>query len=193
MHMEFNLRRASVVQNALRQAISEHAEKLQGSQNVEIWRFSQGPGVVEAHRDLQMSIMETLFRLNGILANIRNQVSQVNAVNGVNRLLGEQAMVQAQISQINRVARCEPALDWAVITEQVKHVVNMNGKNGYFAENAVAVNVFSQQDIDKFRSQLVALRRRLNDISDALVAANVKSTISLASEEWQWLESQGVV
>lgn len=191
--MEINLRRASVVQNAIREALAGHVTKLTGTINMELWRFSQGPAVVNSLRQEQLENLEMVSRLNAILGNIRSQVASANAVNGVTNLLGEQVMVKAQVAQFAKLAQCEPACDWAQVAEQVNHVVTSNGKNAYHTIDQIPVNIFSAQDIAGFQKQLVAARRRLNEISDALVAANVKSSITISADDWQWLESRGIV
>jgi hypothetical protein len=55
------------------------------------------------------------------------------------------------------------------------------------------VNLFTEQDLQGFREQMVHSRRRLNELSDMLVAANVKSTVVIAHSDWQLLEQLDIV
>jgi hypothetical protein len=68
-----------------------------------------------------------------------------------------------------------------------------NEKNAYHSREEIAVNLFTEQDLQGFREQMVYSRRRLNELSDMLVAANVKSTVVIAHSDWQLLEQLDIV
>ena len=191
--MEINLRRASVVQNALREALTERASRLTGNQNVELWRFAGDSNCVEQARQEQMTLFTEVHKLEDILFTLRLGVGQANAVNGVNSLLTEQAVVQAQVARLQRLLRNPPAVSATQLAEQVKHAQANNEKNAYHSREEISVNLFTEQDLQTFRSQLAVQRRRVNEISDMLVAANVKSTVVITDADWQWLEQLGIV
>ena len=191
--MEINLRRASVVQNALREALTERASRLTGNQNFELWLFAGDSNCVEQARQEQMTLFTEVHKLEDILFTLRLGVGQANAVNGVNSLLTEQAVVKAQIARLQRLLRNPPAVSASQLAEQVKHAQANNEKNAYHSRDEISVNLFTEQDLQGFRNQLALLRRRVNEISDMLVAANVKSTITISDIDWQWMEQQGIV
>ena len=191
--MEINLRRASVVQNALREALTERASRLTGNQNFELWLFAGDSNCVEQARQEQMTLFTEVHKLEDILFTLRLGVGQANAVNGVNSLLTEQAVVKAQIARLQRLLRNPPAVSASQLAEQVKHAQANNEKNAYHSRDEISVNLFTEQDLQGFRNQLALLRRRVNEVSDMLIAANVKSTITISDVDWQWMEQQGIV
>tara|TARA_R110000868_G_scaffold9620_1_gene47482 strand:- start:3737 stop:4312 length:576 start_codon:yes stop_codon:yes gene_type:complete len=191
--MEINLRRASVVQNAIREAITERASRLTGNQNVELWRFAGDAMYVEQARAEQLSLLAGINQLETILFTLRLSVGQANAVNGVNSVLTEQAVAQARVARLQRLLRNPPAVSASQLAEQVKHAQANNEKNAYHSRDEIAVNLFTEQDLQEFREQMVQSRRRLNELSDMLVAANVKSTVVIAHSDWQFLEQRGIV
>lgn len=191
--MEINLRRASVVQNAIREAITERASHLTGNQNVELWRFAGDSNCVEQARSEQLSLLADINQLEDILFTLRLSVGQANAANGVNSVLTEQAVAQARVARLQRLLRNPPAVSASQLGEQVKHAQANNEKNAYHSRNDIAVNLFTEQDLQGFREQMVQSRRRLNELSDMLVAANVKTTVVIAHSDWQLLEQLGIV
>ena len=191
--MEINLRRASVVQNAIREAITERASHLTGNQNVELWRFAGDSNCVEQARSEQLSLLADINQLENILFTLRLSVGQANAANGVNSVLTEQAVAQARVARLQRLLRNPPAVSASQLGEQVKHAQANNEKNAYHCRNDIAVNLFTEQDLQGFREQMVQSRRRLNELSDMLVAANVKTTVVIAHSDWQLLEQLGIV
>lgn len=191
--MEINLRRASVVQNAIREAITERASHLTGNQNVELWRFAGDSNCVEQARSEQLSLLADINQLEDILFTLRLSVGQANAANGVNSVLTEQAVAQARVARLQRLLRNPPAVSASQLGEQVKHAQANNEKNAYHSRNDIAVNLFTEQDLQGFREQMVQSRRRLNELSDMLVAANVKTTVVIAHSDWQLLEQRGIV
>ena len=191
--MEINLRRASVVQNAIREAITERASQLTGNQNVELWRFAGDSNCVEQARADQLALLANINQLEDILFTLRLSVGQANATNGVNSVLTEQAVAQARVARLQRLLRNPPAVSASQLAEQVKHAQANNEKNAYHSRNDISVNLFNEQDLQGFREQMVQSRRRLNELSDMLVAANVKTTVVIAHSDWQLLEQQGIV
>lgn len=191
--MEINLRRASVVQNAIREAITERASHLTGNQNVELWRFAGDSNCVEQARAEQLSLLADINQLEDILFTLRLSVGQANAANGINSVLTEKAVAQARVARLQRLLRNPPAVSAGQIAEQVKHVQANNDKNAYHSRDEIAVNLFTEQDLQGFREQMVHSRRRLNELSDMLVAANVKSTVVIAHSDWKLLEQLDIV
>lgn len=189
--MKLNLRKASIVQNSIRAAIGERQAMLTGEVSMELWAVNDE--LLAVSRGNQLRAVEEMDRLEQILCNMREQVGTANSKSGVNRLLSEQAVVAAQISRMSRLVKSTPMPTTAQLTERAKSISAANEKSAYRLTDSFSVGVFSSNDIERFTNQLVALRRRQTGIGEELITANISTEITLRDQDWNWLESLGIV
>jgi hypothetical protein len=189
--MKMNLRKAAVLQNSIRSAISERQNLLTGQHTVQLWAVND-EALAEARR-AQKSALDEISRLEEILVNIREQVGAANVKSGVSALLAEDAVLGAQISRLTRLSKAQPLPSTAQLTEQARQINAHNEKNTYRMQDSFTVGVFSVADIETFNLQLVALRRRRTQVSEELITLNINTEISIKDSAYSWLESQGIV
>jgi hypothetical protein len=189
--MKLNLRKASVVQNSIRAAISERQSLLTGTHEMCLWAVND-EALAEA-RGIQNRALDELERLESILVGIRDQVGTANAKNGVNRLLAEQTAVAAGIARYSRLAKSTPLPSSTQLSERAKQITASNEKNSFRVTESFSVGVFSTVDIQRFSNQLTTLRRRQTAISEELITINIGTEISVRDQDWSWLESLGIV
>ncbi len=189
--MKVNLRKASVIQNSIRTAIQERLALITGTHKVQVWAVND-EALAEARR-IQVNALDEMSRLEEILVNIREQVAGANVKSGVSALLAEEAVVSAQLTRLTKLAKAATLPSTAQLTEQARQISAFNEKNAYNMQDSFHVGVFSVADIEKFNTQLVALRRRRVQISESLVTLNISTEITIKDNSYSWLESLGIV
>jgi len=189
--MKINLRRSSVLQTTIRDAIIEQDKLVSGELKMPLWNASDEN--ISRARGEQMTAFNAVERLEEILQTIRDQTGKANVKGKIASLLAEQPRVQAQIKRLERMVKCEIVPSSAEFEKKVASLNQQNEKSSYSVNSSVAVGIFSSADIAKFKNQLITLRRRQVEINDELIAANLSTEINISDNDWNWLEAQGIV
>jgi hypothetical protein len=178
--MEVTLQKAS----KLSKALAEATKALTISKSVAISIFS-----ADLEADLQKA--RALFEKNVNKASafiaasyeIRQSVSSANAkiVDGVSvdLLLTQRAEVEAKEKFISALAGKDSGSDVAFAKRQLEAALARYQKEHYGSET-VNVSVLSEEALEEIKTQLFALRRKKNDLTDQLQAINSNTKIKLS-------------
>lgn len=189
--VNINLRKASQLQNAIRQAIIERASLITGETTMYYWRASDEQIAVD--RTKQLLALDETERLEDILNSLRVKVGAANVKSKVNALLAEQKMLQNRIARLTRLTLAQPSLSSSEFAARVDALKEQNAKSPYGGHDEFSVGVLNQKDIDKFKDSLLSLRRRLNEITDILISENIQNVITISDGDYSWLESKGII
>ena len=190
--MKINLRKASALQGQIRGAIAERSALVNGAFSVPLWNVNDEQ--LARERSAQMAALNAAERLEDILSDIRTQVGKANVKSRISALLAEQVRVASQIARYTRLAKSAEVMPSSNDLERrAAALTEMNAKSSYHNEQSFSVGVFSQPDLDKFKTALVKLRRRQVEINDELIAQNLSNEVAISDNDWAWLEVQGIV
>ena len=192
--MKINLRKASALQSNIRTAISERNKKINGVCSLPLWKPDDTK--IAGERSRQMGSINDVDRLENILMNIRVAVGNENFKNDVNTLLAEQQLVKSQLQRATTLSGYTPTMSSSDIELRVANLKEQATKSTYGIRSGgdnLDVGVFSTKDIEKFESNVTKFRRRLVQIDESLLSANIKSEIDIPDEDWKWLEIIGIV
>lgn len=176
--MKFTLRKASVLQNDIQEAIK--GITLKG--RVALNEFQDTKTALEAANTELKSQLTTLSNLNKALSFVRTQVGAANLSVGVHAKLAELASIDRMISRYTElVVDTNKAEDVAVVEGRVGKLRTRDEARYYGAEN-VETGIVSDMDMEYFKEQLRSLRKQKQKLNDEMLEANIRTEIVLTDE-----------
>lgn len=174
--MKITLRKASVLQNEIQEAI----KKITLTGRVSLNEF-RDPAVAlaEANAEL-MTKLEKVTKLGSALAKIRAQIGAANVNTGVNERLAELASVDKMITRYTElVDESNVAEDTIVIVGRIAKLV-ATPATAYYTEQKVDTGVLSAADMNLFNDTLRDLRKYKQRMNDEMLDANIRTEIELS-------------
>jgi hypothetical protein len=192
--MEINLRKANAIQAEIRKAIS--AVKMNST--VELNEFTAD--VVTAMDEASAAYGAGVTRkvaLTTALYNIRNSVASVNAVAGINTLLGDIEALEQVMAIHSGVANLAVAKSYAEVTARIEKLkaAPQDARSSLYGDSFrnVDTSVVRQSDIDVAKNKVKDLKRQRQAMQDKLLSLNVNTLISIKPDDEALLKDEGII
>lgn len=175
--MKISLRKANAIQTSISEAISALGLVTQ----INVTEFENPTEKLEAAKKQFFVDIETRTSLLDALYEIRAAVSATNGSNGVNGLLVILAQNEKDISLYSKLAQTPIQVDRTVMNGKIgKMRERKEDSYRYGGEDVVTTSIFSDDDIQEFKSGLATLKKEKQKLKDELLELNVRTEISLS-------------
>jgi hypothetical protein len=192
--MEFNLRKASAIQQDIKNALAKVEMNTQATVN----EFTTDvPSVIlEATSALEKAIMRKQ-QLTVALYNIRNAIARANGLADITGVMGEIQCVDALIAIHEGVIRNTPATATSEVIARLEKMRNepVSERSSIYGSryNNVEVPVTPKVVIQESKDAIKALRKKKRDLADRLLSLNITQQITIAGEDYDVLVEEGIV
>lgn len=187
--MKITLRKASVLQNAINDAIKQIDIKSE----VALTEFHQpeleiARAAVEAKTNIQRR-----WALNSALHNIRLSVAQANHESGVNQHLTDVAALEKQIQFYTGLAGKEVRESADVLAGKLRKIAESKSERLYGYNDTVSTSVFTAEDIAGFKKIVIDRKKSKQQIQDKILELNVRTEIELGDQTVGILQAEGLI
>ena len=187
--MQVSLRKA----NALQVAINEALKGLEFKSDVSVNEFQKPAQEIElAKRKFDLNVQRR-GNLTSALYNIRTAVSSANASNKIDNLLADLARLEKDIVFYTPLAKASVRTDLKVIDGKLLKIANREGESYSFHSSEVSTSIFTDSDLEAFRSNLSLAQKKKQKLQDELLELNVRTTIELATSTVEVLKSEDII
>ncbi len=194
MTTKLNLKKAIQVQVGLVKSNNELRAQLDNFNNTQ---FKETDNVAVKHENLKndfTSILGNYQKQIRALFSLRKKVGAANTVNKMSERLTDEAELNNQLELYSALANNPIGTEVWDIVAQLKALKELPANQyGHAALKVVASPIHSAQEIELFKVQVVALKRKLVSLKDEILYTNIATTIDLSAEEEQVLESLGLI
>lgn len=187
---KLSLRKASAVQNEIRNAIKELT--LVGSVSVTEFIVDLEGTITKRHGEA-WDIIHRRDSLTSVLYRIRSAVSTANQLSGISDMLATVAMIETRIKDFETASKFTARTDLAEVTARVEKLRNTKEDRYSFGERTVEVGLFSEGEIAGFKNTIADLKRQRQNIRDKVLEANIRSEITLSDEDSAVLTTAGIL
>lgn len=170
--MQITLRRANAVQASIQEALKSIVLKTE----IAIDEFQNVTDTIKQCSEKLYSDIGRQKDLLLVLYTIREKVGEANANSGINSHLTNVSFISKRLEQLTSFVNATAAQDWNVLDAKLDKI--RNAKESFY-EKTVSTGVLSQLEIDKFKVEILTLKKKKVEISDALLALNVSTSIEL--------------
>jgi hypothetical protein len=192
--MQINLRKASAIQAEIRKAISN----VKVQQTVTVSEFTADVEAAMTKGELEFrQAIERKEALNKALFQIRAAVGRANVESGINDVLADIQLIDAQISLKSTVASADVRKDVSEINARIvklKQAPNTDRLSLYGDRyNNIESGVVSESAINAAKAELKMLKRDRQGLNDKLLQLNVNTLIQLSDPTKLTLQEEGLV
>lgn len=187
--MKVSLRKANALQAAIVDAISS----LDLSVEVSINEFERPTEKMQEAKSKFTAHLETRKALQSAQYEIRRRVAEANAAAGINDFLADVARLEKDIAFYTRLSKLGPALENDVIVGKLGKIKGRGEDQYYGREDVVRTTIFTEAEIEEFRSTLASLKKLKVSLQDSLLELNVSTEIDLSEESEKVLARAGIV
>ena len=173
--MKLSLRRASALQNQIREVISsiDIATSIQLNEFHDVESELSRANVTLFEQDARRQ------RLLLALYTIRGLVGAANAQSGVDVNLAKAAFLDKRIIQLNDIVKLSPVEKLEVIKGRIEKIRN-NGENAaMYGRDTITTTVVSEDQLKQTRKEIMNLKRQHQRLMDEILELNVKTEIPL--------------
>ncbi|HXC24580.1 MAG TPA: hypothetical protein VNU46_01605 [Gemmatimonadaceae bacterium] len=154
---------------------------------------------IETKRQEVLDAAVLRSKLESVLFGLRRQIGRQNAESGVSDLLADQALLETQRRRLEKLATSRPVqiklVRGKVVTARER--VAKVEQGGYFGKSSpveeIAADVLQESDIVQIKQELADIKRKLREVSGALIDLNSRTTVELTDAEVELLADQGVL
>ncbi len=190
--MNITLRKASALQNRINETIAD----IRINPYVTLNEF-QNPNSMLL--DAKNALFENDTRRQRLLLTmytIRSLVAAANSVSGVDLKLATAAYIDKRIVQLNELAGLQPQEPLSVIEGQLaklkaQEAVTKRSMYGY--DDGVKTTVIDDEQIKRFKQEILNLKKQKQGINDEVLALNIKTEIPLSDESVAILTAEGLL
>jgi hypothetical protein len=187
--MQVSLRKA----NALQVAINEALKGLEFKSDVSVNEFQKPAQEIElAKRKFDLNVQRR-GNLTSALYNIRTAVSSANASNKIDNLLADLARLEKDIVFYTPLAKASVQTDLEVVRGKLVKIANREGESYSFHSSEVSTSIFTDSDLEAFRSNLSLAKKKKQALQDQLLEVNVRTTIELATVTVEVLKAEDII
>jgi len=186
--MKISLRKANMLQSAINEVIAS----LDLTVDVKINEFEQPTDKVESavarfttNNARRAGLLDALYAM-------RDSVSNANTNNGINTLLATVARTEKDILLLSKLCKLEPAMDKDVIIGKLGKIKGRT-EDYYGREDIVMTNIFDAEHIQKFKDELVLLKKTKVASQDKLLELNVRTEIELSDTVVELLKAENLL
>ena len=192
--MQINLRKASAIQAEIRKAING----VKVEQNVSVSEFTTDVEAAIGKAELEFrQAIERKEALNKALFQIRAAVGRANAESGINDVLADIQLIDAQIALKSTVASAPLRKD---VTEINARIVKFkqapsNDRLALYGDryNNIESGVVSEAAQAAAKAELKILKRDRQGLNDKLLQLNVNTLIQLSDPTKMTLQEEGLI
>ena len=186
--MNITLRKASVVQNRIREILST----IHTSAEVLLNQFEDPDALIKESRATFQKNMKDRIDLQEALYGIRKLAGAANQAAGINDLLTDVAKIEKQRSLYEKLGGLQPRLSSILIEGKIKFL--KEGKDdSVFSGLQFESCVLAKEEIDEFIAKSQALRTEEQKLKDQLLELNFKTEINLDPTTERILSSWAVL
>ena len=192
--MQINLRKAAAIQAEIRKAINS----VKVEQNVNVTEFTADVEAVMSKGELEFhQAIERKDALNKALFQIRAAVGRANVESGINDVLADIQLIDAQIALKSTVASAPIRKDVSEINARIvkiKQAPNSDRLALYGDRyNNIESGVVSEATANAAKAELKMLKRDRQGLNDKLLQLNVNTLIQLSDPTKLTLQEEGLV
>ena len=187
--MKITLRKASVLQNAINDALKQIDIKSE----VALTEFHQPEDEIARAATEARTNIQRRELLNHALYNIRQRVAEANNSAGVNRNLTEVAALEKQIQFYTGLAGKEVRQSADVLAGKLRKIAESKSERLYGYNDTVNSGVFTAEDIAGFKKTVSDLKKSKQQIQDTILELNVRTEITLSDETVATLQAEGLI
>jgi hypothetical protein len=187
--MQVSLRKA----NALQVAINEALKGLEFKADVSVNEFQKPAQEIELAKQKFERNVQRRGNLTSALYNIRTAVSSANASNKIDNLLADLARLEKDIVFYTPLAKASVQTDLKVIGGKLEKIANREGESYSFHSSEVSTSIFTETDLESFRSNLSVSKKKKQALQDQLLEVNVRTTIELAAGTVAVLNAEDII
>jgi hypothetical protein len=192
--MQINLRKANAVQAEIKKAISG----VKVETNVSVDEFTPDyKSVITTAQESLVKAVRSKQLLIGSLYEIRGKVGAANAASGINEVLTQVELIDAQLAVVTplangtlgkELAEIEARLEKAKASPQVDSL-----RASMYGTNKVETSVVTTAVVEDSKDLIKALKREKQSLQDKLLQLNVNTLITLSEETTGVLEEEGIL
>ena len=188
--MNINLRKASSIQSELHTLVTSVELKT----HVDITEFDMPKSVLSIGNTELNEELIRLVQMEKVLVSLRKKIAIANVKSGITDCLADDAGIKRAIGRLESVVRLNAMKEVLEIQQRLDKIKNAGAEGyGYRGSDSVKSSVLSKQELDAFRTQLKALKRKRREINDALLTSNIQTEIELTADEVKLLEMEGIL
>ena len=192
--MQINLRKAAAIQAEIRKAITS----VKVEQNVSVTEFTADVEAVMSKGELEFHrAIERKEALNKALFQIRAAVGRANVESGINDVLADIQLVDAQIALKSTVASAQVRKEISEINARIVKFKQApsNDRLALYGEryNSIESGVVSEAAVNAAKGELKILKRDRQGLNDKLLQLNVNTLIQLSDPTKLTLQEEGLV
>jgi NADH/NAD ratio-sensing transcriptional regulator Rex len=187
--MQVSLRKA----NALQVAINEALKGLEFKSDVSINEFQDPEKEIELAKQKFDRNVQRRWNLISALYDIRTKVSSTNASNNIDNLLADLARIEKDLVFFAPFAKANVQTDLKVIGGKLEKIINRDGESYSFHSSEVSTSIFTETDLESFRSNLSVSKKKKQALQDQLLEVNVRTTIELATSTVEVLKAEDII
>lgn len=187
--MQVSLRKA----NALQVAINESLKGLEFKTEVNINEFQSPSKELELAQEKFNRNVQRRWNLISALYDIRTKVASANASNNIDGLLADLARIEKDIVFFALYAKANTRTDLNVITGKLDKIANRDGESYSFHSSEVSTSIFTETDLEYFRSNLSVSKKKKQALQDQLLEVNVRTVIELTTSTVEVLKAEDIL
>lgn len=193
--MELNLRKARKLESKIGEQIKSKRSDLGTSAQVRVnLDVSKLDDFVVEARNLFHNELTNLNNLIQIKQDIRNLIAQANANIGINDLISQKLLLEANIALLNSLVGTdtydkETVNDSIALTKKQQE----SERSSIYARTTLSVSFLSKIDKEKFISDKLKAQKDIEGLEDRLAELNYSTKIKLNGNSVKLLQDNGLV
>jgi len=187
--MQVSLRKA----NALQVLINEALKGLEFKADVSVNEFQNPAQEIELAKQKFDRNVQRRWNLISALYDIRTKVAAANAENNIDNLLADLARIEKDLVFFAPFAKANVQADLKVISGKLDKIANREGESYSFHSSEVSTSIFTDSDLEDFRNNVSLAKKKKQAVQDALLEANVRTTIELAAGTVAVLKAEDII
>ena len=195
-----NLRKASQINSEIQKKITELMTQVTPVINVKPNDAVKPNEVILEVLNRIHTSMKDIDDLDSIYIFIRDSVTVKNNESRITLMLNAIAAKERIVKRLIGLKNItQPAPEFSIIEEEFKQklaerkAARQNSHYAYDYDPTVAIPLFTQEDIDKITSAILALKRDIRELQDKILVLNMSNTIEITDLDWSVLARLGVV
>lgn len=186
--MQVSLRKA----NALQVAINEALKGLEFKADIAINEFQNPAQELDNALAKFNTNVTRRWNLIAALYDIRTKVSEANSKNNIDGLLADLARLEKDLVFFAQFAKASTRTDLTVIQGKLEKIANRT-EDSYYAKAEVETSIFTDEDINTYRTYLSEFKKKKQALQDTLLEVNVRTTIELSTGTVEVLKIEDII
>lgn len=190
--MKITLRKANAIQTSIQDAIKgievESTAQLNEFQDIAAELLKVNAAAVKEVKR-QEALLFALY-------NIRGLVGTANSTAGIDLQLTDAAFIDKRIAQMSAIASAKPMTDITVLKgqlEKIRAAAGNNQRSMYGHADTVSTSVYTQEQIDQAKQEMLKLKKQKQSINDKVLELNIKTEITLPDQVVSTLAAESLI